>query len=405
MAISTSPMSVSTSARAARNTTADAEVPQASRRRRWIAAGAFLLLVVAALGGIKVLQIGSMIKAGKSFAMPPEAVTTATATAGEWESVQHAPATLVALHGVTLSSEVGGTVRQIAYESGSVAKQGELLVRLDTSTEEAQLEGAVADAAVAKSDAQRTRLLHQRGATTQSELETAEAKALQTQSTVDSLRATIAKKTLRAPFDGRLGIRPIEIGQVVSPGTAIASLQSVSPIYAEFWLPQQALSAVKVGQRVRVTSDVFPASSWEGSVTTVNPEVDITTRNVRIRATVDNADGRLTPGMFVDLAVLANEKHPVVSIPETSVVFAPYGDSVFVVEPEKDASGKEVLTAHQHFVRLGEHQGDFVAVTSGLSGGETVVSTGAFKLKNGAKVMVNNALAPTAELAPQPVDK
>jgi membrane fusion protein (multidrug efflux system) len=398
-------MSLST-AEAARRPTMEAEAPATShRRRRWIAAIAFVLLAIVALGGIKVMQFGSMIKAGKSFTLPPESVTTAVAAATGWEAVQHAPATLVAVHGVTLSSEVPGTIRQIGYESGSVAKAGEVLVRLDVSTEEAQLEGAIADATVAKTEAGRTQVLHQRGATTASELDIAQAKALQTQATVDSLRATIAKKTLRAPFDGRLGIRPIEIGQVVSPGTPVASLQSVSPIYAEFWLPQQALSALKIGQKVRVRSDVFPSQSWDGSLTTINPEVDINTRNVRMRATVENPEGRLTPGMFVDLAVLSDEKHPVVSIPETSVVFAPYGDSVFVVDAEKDASSKEAQVAHQRFVRLGEHQGDFVAVTSGLTGGETVVSSGAFKLKNGAKVVVNNALAPTAELAPHPVDK
>jgi membrane fusion protein (multidrug efflux system) len=222
---------------------------------------------------------------------------------------------------------------------------------------------------------------------------------------VAALEATIAKKTLRAPFDGRISIRQVELGQVVAPGTPIASLQSVSPIHAEFCVPQQALAEVRPGQDARLRTDAFPDAEWVGVVTTVNPEVDVATRNVRVRATVRNDDGRLRPGMFANVEVSSGEKRSVLIIPATAVIFAPYGDSVFAIEQQKDEkTGATSLVARQKFVRLGDRRGDFVAVVSGLSPDETVVSSGAFKLRNGALVAVNDSRAPGAELAPRPTD-
>jgi membrane fusion protein (multidrug efflux system) len=363
-----------------------------------------LLLTIAVLIGIKAGQIGSMIKAGKAFVPPPEAVTSAQAEATEWEATRAAIGTLVAVRGVTLGSELAGLVREIGFESGASVKRGAVLVKLDTSTEEAQLEAAVADASLARISLERARTLRKGGANTQVDLDAAEARARQTEATVAGLRATIAKKTIRAPFDGRIAIRQVELGQVVSPGTAIASLQSVSPIHADFWLPQQALAELKVGQRARLRTDAFPGSSRDGEITTVNPEIDVATRNVRVRATFLNADGQLRPGMFANVEILSSERRPVLLIPATSVIFAPYGDSVFTIEEKREESGKATAVARQKFVRLGERRGDFVEVTSGLSAGATIVSTGAFKLRNGASVLVNNALAPQAELAPKPTD-
>jgi membrane fusion protein (multidrug efflux system) len=196
---------------------------------------------------------------------------------------------------------------------------------------------------------------------------------------------------------------------VLSPGTPVASLQSVSPIYVDFWLPQQALADLQPGQRTRVRIDTFPDSQWEGELSVINPEVDVATRNVRMRATVPNQDGRLRPGMFANVDVLSPDKRDALIIPATAVLFAPYGDSVFALEEAKQAQGQGQgqpgLVARQRFVRLGERRGDFVAVASGLKAGETVVSAGAFKLRNGASVVVNNALAPGAELTPRPVDQ
>jgi membrane fusion protein (multidrug efflux system) len=364
-----------------------------------------LLLIVGVLVGIKAGQIGSMIKAGKSFVPPPESVTSAKAEAAQWEAAHPAIGTVVAVRGVTLSAELAGLVRQIGYDSGASVKQGTVLVKLDTSTEEAQLAAARADAALAKVNLERARNLRKGEANTQADLDAAEARFKQAEAAVQQLEATIAKKTIRAPFDGRIAIRQVELGQVVSPGTAVASLQSVNPIYVDFWLPQQALANVQVGQRVNLTTDIFPNGRWEGTVTVVNPEVDVATRNVRIRATFPNGDGRLRPGMFANVDVLSADKHSVVVIPATAVIFAPYGDSVYGIEEKKDANGKSSATVRQKFVRLGERRGDFVAVTEGLAAGETVVSSGAFKLRNGMSVVVNNTLAPPAKLAPQPADQ
>jgi membrane fusion protein (multidrug efflux system) len=279
-----------------------------------------------------------------------------------------------------------------------------VLVRLDASAEQAQLASAVAEASLAHLNLERTRRLRRGDAIAQAELDAAEARAAQAGASVANLRAIIAKKTLRAPFDGRIAIRQIELGQVVSPGSPVASLQSVSPIHADFWLPQQALAELVPGQQVRLRTDAFPDETWEGEITTVNPEVDPATRNVRVRATLGNGDGRLRPGMFANVEVLSDEERPVLLVPATAVMFAPYGDSVFAIEGQQAAGGRPGAVARQKFVRTGERRGDFVAVLSGLEEGETVVSSGAFKLRNGAAVSVNDQLSPQARLDPQPAD-
>ena len=372
--------------------------------RAWALAGIGLVALVGLLAGVKGGQIAAMMKAGKSFAPPPESVSSAKVQAAEWQSSRAAIGTLVAVRAVTVGAELPGTVREVDFESGRAVKQGQVLIRLDTSTERAQLEASEADATLARINLDRAKSLRQAGSNTPADLDAAEARAKQAEATVASLQATIAKKTIRAPFDGRVAIRQVELGQVVSPGTTIASLQSVHPIHADFWLPQQALADLRAGQRARIRTDIFPGASWEGQVTTVNPEVDVATRNVRVRATFANPDGRLRPGMFVNVEVLSPEKRPVLVIPATAVIYAPYGDSVFALEEQKDAAGKATLVARQRFVRLGERRGDLVAVVSGLSAGETVVGSGAFKLRNGAAVVVHDDLAPQAELAPKPVD-
>jgi membrane fusion protein (multidrug efflux system) len=247
--------------------------------------------------------------------------------------------------------------------------------------------------------------LRQSESNAQADLDTAEARLKQASASAAALEATIAKKTIRASFDGRISIRQVELGQVLAPGTPIASLQSVSPIHADFWVPQQALAELKPGQKVRMRTDTFPGPDWEGEISTINPEVDVATRNVRVRATFRNEDGRLRPGMFANVDVFSSERKPVLLIPATAVIFAPYGDSVFAIEDQKDRSGRPSKVARQKFVRLGERRGDFVAVASGLSAGDTIVSAGAFKLRNGMAVAVNDALAPDASLSPKPTDQ
>jgi len=376
-----------------------------TKTKLWIAIVSGLVLVIGALVGIKAGQIGSMIKAGKSFVPPPESVTSARVEASEWEGSRSAIASLVAVRGVTVGAELPGTIREIGFESGAWVKKGAVLVKLDTSMEEAQLAAAAADAQLAKSSLERARSLRRSEANSQADLDAAEARAKQTEAQVATLQATIAKKTIRAPFDGRVAIRQVELGQAISPGAAVTSLQSVNPVYADFWLPQQALADLRTGQRARMRTDIFPGVTWDGEVTTINPEVDVGTRNVRARATFPNGDGRLRPGMFANVDVLSSEKRPVLLVPATAVLFAPYGDSVFVLEQKKDETGKTSTIAKSKLVRLGERRGDFVAVNEGLAAGETIVSSGGFKLRNGMPVVVNNALAPEAQLAPKPTDR
>ncbi|HEY6006660.1 MAG TPA: efflux RND transporter periplasmic adaptor subunit [Anaeromyxobacter sp.] len=376
-----------------------------SKSKQWIVVAVGLAVVVLVLVGTKAGQIVTMVRAGESFVPPPESVTSAKVEPSEWESTTPAIGSLVAVRGVVLAAELPGTVREIAFESGTSVKRGAVLVRLDISAEEAQLASAEASAALARLSHERARKLREGQANAPADLDAAEARAKEADATVANLRAIIAKKTIRAPFDGRIAIRQVELGQVVSPGSPIASLQSVSPIHADFWLPQQALASLRLGQQARARTDTFPDEEWSGEVSTVNPEVDPATRNVRVRATFENKDGRLRPGMFVKVEVLSSEKRPVLTIPATAVIFAPYGDSVFAIEEKKDANGKTGAIARQKFVRTGERRGDVVAVVSGLGAGETIVSSGAFKLRNGASVVVNNALAPQAQLEPKPADQ
>jgi membrane fusion protein (multidrug efflux system) len=376
-----------------------------TRSKQWLAAGVGLLLVVGSLVGVKAGQIGLMIASGKTFSPPPESVTSALVQASEWQPSQPATGSVVAVRGVTLGAELPGTIREIDFDSGMWVKQGAVLVRLDTSTEEAQLVAARAEATLARLNLERARSLRQGDVNTPADLEAVEARAAQAGAAVAGLEAAIAKKTIRAPFDGRIAIRQVELGQVVTPGTPVASLQSVDPTFVDFWLPQQALATVKVGQQVRLRTDTYPGASWDGRLATINPEVDPVTRSVRLRASFGNADGRLRPGMYASVEVLSGERQPVLLVPATAAIYAPYGDSVFVLEPSAEAGKPPGTVARQRFVRLGERRGDLVAVVSGLKAGETVVSSGAFKLRNGAAVVVHEGQAPAAELDPRPVDR
>jgi membrane fusion protein (multidrug efflux system) len=371
------------------------------KRVRWWVGALGLLVLLLALGGVKAAQFTAMAKQGKAFKPPPESVTSATVVAQDWPAERSTVGTLVAVRGVTLSPELVGTVRDIRFENGSFVQQGDVLVHLDTTTEEAQLQGALADAKLSRQNLEREHVMKQGRAVPQAEVDAAEAKLVQADAAVANLRALIAKKTLRAPFSGRVAIRQVELGQLVQAGSPVVSLQTIDPIYVELSLPQQALEDVAVRQKAQVTFDVFPGQSWEGTVTTVNPEVDVASRSVRIRATIPNPDGRLEPGMFANVAIYSGVEHRVLAIPATAVLYAPYGDSVFVLE--KKDNGTTVAT--QRFVRVGDRRGDFIAAISGLKEGDVIVSSGAFKLRTGMEVTLNEALAPPAELEPRPVDR
>jgi len=366
-----------------------------------IAVGA-VVVVVLVLGGIKASQIGAMIAAGEAFVPPAQAVTTAEVQQVEWKPQLRAVGSLIAVQGVMLSTEVPGTVRQLNFESGETVEQGQVLVRLDTSVERAELASAVASARLAEVDLERRKNLPPEGAVSAADLDAAAARATQAAAEVQNVKAVIAKKTIRAPFSGRLGIRQIDLGEVLQPGAPIVSLQSFDPIYVEFSLPQKTLSRVSVGNPVSVTTDAFPQRTWEGAVEAIAAEVDRGTRNYTIRALIENPEGDLRPGMFVDVRALQPESLELLVIPASAVLFAPYGDSVYVTKEKKSDSGETQQVVEQVFVRLGERRGDLVAVQSGLSAGDEVVSTGAFKLQNGMAVTIRNDLAPEASADPNP---
>lgn len=369
-----------------------------------------LIVVVGAIAGVKVLQIRKMIAQGAAFVPPPETVTTAQARSDSWESVLTSVGSLTAVQGVTVAAELAGKVVRIAFEPGAQVRAGDLLVQQDISTEEAQLPGAEATVVLARADLARANDLLARKIVPQSEVDAAVAKLQEAEAAVDTIRAAIAKKTIRAPFAGRLGIRLVNLGQILHEGEEIVSLQSLDPIFVDFFLPQQRLAEVRAGLAVRVTNDALADRVVDGKITAINPQVDAATRNVRVQATVANPDEALHPGMFVNVAIVLPTREPVITIPATAVLYAPYSDSVFVVEEKKsDNPGPppgdpppKVL--RQQFIRLGEQRGDFVAVLSGLKEGDTIVSTGAFKLRNGQAVVVDNTLSPKFQLAPTPED-
>jgi membrane fusion protein, multidrug efflux system len=374
-------------------------------KKRFILALAAVLVLVGVLGGIKGLQIDRMIAHGKQFVPPPETVTTTVASLQTWESVLTAVGSLTAVQGVTVTAELSGKVVQIDFKPGSLVKAGDLLIKQDTSSEEAQLRAAEAATALAKLNRERLGKLLSERTISQSQFDNAEASYKQAAAQADNIRTMIAKKSIRAPFAGRLGIRLVNLGQFLNEGQSIVSLQALDPIFVDFALPQQQLPFVQPGLRVRVTGDALSGQVVEGRITAINPQVDSATRNIRVQATVANPQEHLRPGMFVNVGVVLPAQQAVLAIPATAVLYAPYSDSVFVVEErpaEKNAAPAKVV--RQQFAQLGEKRGDFIAVVSGLQPGDAVVSTGVFKLRNGQGVVVDNSLAPEFKLNPKPAE-
>ena len=364
-----------------------------------------LLVLIGVLGGVKGLQISRMVAQGKTFVPPPETVTTFELHPESWESLLTSVGSLEAVQGVMVTAELKGKVENIAFKPGAMVRAGDLLVQQDISSETAQLRASEASAALAKLTLERTRKLLTEKTVSQSQYDNADAQYKQAEAQLDTFRSAISKKTIRAPFSGRLGIRLINLGQILNEGDAIVSLQSLDPIFVNFSLPQQQLSQVQPGLTVRVTTDVLPGRVIEGKITAINPAVDAATRNIRVQATAANLKEQLRPGMFVNVAVVLPAQEKVLPIPETAVLYAPYSDSVFVVEEKKsEENSPPGKSLRQQFVRLGEKRGDFIAVLSGLKEGETIVSTGVFKLRNGQAVVVDNTLAPEFKLMPKTSD-
>ena len=364
-----------------------------------------VLAVIGALVGIKVMQIKKLIAAPRTT--PPESISSAVAHEEKWQDTRSAVGSLSAVQGVTITPEIAGTVTEIAFESGATVKKGDLIVRFDTTTEEAQLKALNAQLELARLSLDRTKKLRTDNTVSQSELDQADATFQQAKATADATQAIIDKKTIRAPFSGTLGIRQIDLGEYVDAGKPIVSLQALNPVYADFSMPQQSLSEIKTGMVVRVTLDTYANKQFEGVLTAINPNLDENTRSVRLQATLDNTEQLLRPGMFARIEVLLPTDQKLLVIPATSVLSAPYGDSVYVIEPGTNAptgTNKPDLVVRQQLIRTGRARGDFVSVETGLKPGDHIVSAGLFKLRNGSAVTESPEEAPKANEKPKPAD-
>jgi membrane fusion protein (multidrug efflux system) len=359
---------------------------------------------VAVLGFVKFRQFQAMAGQAAAFQPPPEAVTTIVAREETWPATLTAIGTAAAVQGVTVSADLPGIVERIAFDSGTAVREGDVLVQLDTRQELAQLAAAEAQRDLARLNFERMQALVKDGAIARAEYDRAAAEQKQTEARVGEIRATIARKTIRAPFSGILGIRQVNLGQYLSPGDAVAPLQSLHPIYVNFGVPQQDARHAQVGRPVRIAIDQSPGAPLSGRVTAVDSVVDPATRNVQVQATIPNRDGRLRPGMFVQAELSVGTSRPVLALPASAISYAPYGDSVFVVAELKGPDGTPYRGVRQQFVKLGGARGDQVAVVSGLAAGDEVVTSGAFKLRNGAAVQVNNTVRPANNPAPAPED-
>jgi membrane fusion protein, multidrug efflux system len=372
--------------------------------RATTAGAVFLVLTLfLALANVKAFQFRKM--AASPMTMPATTVTSAPVKEEDWAPILSSIGSLSAVQGAVVAAELGGVVSKIGFENGSTAKKGEMLVQLDTSAEEAQLRTAEADVELARADLQRARDLAARKVISKAEEDAAESKFNRLQAIVDQMRSNIRKKTVFAPFDGQLGIRQVNVGQSIDARQPVVALTSLDPIYVDFALPQQELSKLSKGLEVSLHTDAFPGREFKGKLTAINSMVDSATRNVPLQATLENPDHVLRPGMFGKVQVELPQKHKSLVIPGSAISYAPFGDSVFVIEKKKDEkTGKETETIRQQFVRVGESRGDLVAITDGLKAGQTVVSTGVFKLRNGMAVTINNELAPKPQVNPTPVD-
>lgn len=375
------------------------------KKRPFVIAAVILIVLVGAVAGTKVLQIGKLIAMSKEKdSLPPETVSSAEVVAEKWERAVESVGSLRAVQGADLSTRASGVVTRILFENGAEVNEGDLLLELDTDTEQANLRSAEAERDLARTVYERTRKLRENSTVPQSDMDAAESQLRKMSAMVEQLRSTIEKKQVTAPFSGRLGIREVNLGQFVNNGNKIVSLQALDPIFIDFLLPQQLIAGLATGQALKVLTDVYPGRVFEGKLTAINSEIDPVTRNIRLQGTLHNPDGALRPGMFARVILSLGAAEEVVRIPATSLIAAPYGDSVFVIEEEAAEGGAKKTVAKQRFVRVGRAQGDFVAVTEGLKPGETVVSAGAFKLRNGSPVTVNNAMAPQTRLQPEPPD-
>jgi len=362
-----------------------------------------MIVLLGGLGFVKFRQVKAAIQ-GAAFQPPPEAVTSVVARREQWPATMSVIGTMEAVHGVTVSADLPGSVARINFDSGHSVRVGDVLVELDTRQERAQLAALEAQRDLAKINYGRTQQLLAEGVISRLEYDQATAQQRSTEANVAEIHATIERKTIRAPFSGILGIRKVNLGQYLAAGEAVVPLQSLNPIYVDVGLPQQVLGQIAVGRLLRVTSEDLPGRVFTGRITALDSVVDQATRNVQVQATLSNPEGKLRPGMFVQVQVGLGTSRPVIALPASAISYAPYGDSVFIITDLKDQQGRTYRGVRQQFVKFEGSQGDQVAVVSGVNPGDEVVSSGVFKLRNGAAVQVNNKVQPENNPAPKPED-
>ncbi|MGA2730919.1 MAG: efflux RND transporter periplasmic adaptor subunit [Terracidiphilus sp.] len=366
-----------------------------------------LVIMAAILGGlgfVKFRQVEAAIAQGAAFQLPPTAVTTVVSQRETWPSTLAVIGTVAAIQGVTVSADLPGTIDKIHFESGQWVREGDILVELDTRQERAQLDNMEAQRDLARINYDRAQQLLKEGVISRSEYDTASAQQKTTEAQVNDTRAAIARKTIHAPFTGLLGIRQVSLGQYLAAGQAIVSLQSQDPIYVNFGVPQQETTKMAPGHVLRVTNSDLPGMAFSARINALDSVVNEQTRNIQVQAILSNKGNKLRPGMFVQVELPIGEPREVVPLPASAINYAPYGDSVFVVAEMKDAKGNTYRGVRQQVVKIEGSRGDQVAVISGLNPGDEVVSSGVFRLRNGAAVQVNNAVKPENSSSPKPED-
>ena len=373
-----------------------------AKRMILMLAGVAVFVGVVATLKFRQIQLGAAQAA--SFQPPPEAVTTIVAGLESWPLGIAAIGTATAIQGVTVSADLPGIVSRIAFESGARVEKGSVLVELDARQEQAQLTAAVAQLDLARLNLDRTVGLRAQGIISLAENDRVVAEHKQAEARVGEIRATLDRKTIRAPFSGILGIRQINLGQYLQAGDPVVPLQAINPIYVNFTVTQQDVPKVRVGEEVQVAIEGVAGPGISGRITAVDSVVDAATRNVQVQATLPNPEGRLRPGMFVKTQLHVGTPTKVIALPASAINYAPYGDSVFVVSDLKSPKGEPYRGVRQQFVKLGDSRGDQVAVLSGVEVGQAVVSSGAFKLRNGSAIKVNNDILPGNNPAPKPED-
>lgn len=370
--------------------------------KRFIVMIVLVAALIAGLGFIKYRQVEAAIAMGASFAPPPTAVSTVIAKRETWPSTLEVIGTAAAIQGVTVSADLPGTVDKIHFESGQAVKQGDILVELDIRQETAQLANMEAQRDLAKIQYGRSQELVKAGVISKSEYDNAAAQQKATEAQVGDIRAAIARKTIRAPFSGILGLRQISLGQYLAAGQAIVSLQALNPIYVNFGVPQQDTAKMSIGRSVTVTNADLPGMGFSGKITALDSVINEQTRNIQVQATLQNPGGKLRPGMYVQVELPLGKPRDVIPLPASAINYAPYGDSVYVVAEMKDQKGNTYKGVKQQVVKIEGSKGDQVAVTSGINPGDEIVSAGVFRLRNAAPVQVNNSVQPENSPNPKP---